>query len=464
MQQLGDVSQVGQLALAADAAQHPVRQSRHRERLEDRRDALPGVDVGECPQPPGELVVEGITTLVELRGRVPEQRGERGRPRQRAPVWCGHGLQQREPVVRGPADQHVRPAGGHRVDADLAQRRLHLQQPGVGVRDDRDVAGQQGPSRLAALTIASLRERRPRGQQLRDVAREVGCDVLADRPDPHRPAHVLLADHAQPHRLRVRGAAQPGAGQVRLDRPHLNRRVAELGTAQHDVEAAHERLVAAVVAGERAAVVGGGGRGEVGDDVAAAEQVDRLLGVADEHHRGVPGERAVEHLPLHGVGVLELVDEHDLPARPHPCPRRRVLRCEGAGQLGEQVVVVHDAQPALAHVEFCAHRLREPGPPVGGGAGFRGGRTDRRVQVVDGVAGDLQGDRAGERRLGLRGEPREVEVVDDLDEQVVEILDEFGVGVGVAGHPEATQHLLAELMGGGDRRRVDVGQRRAHAP
>ena len=67
-----------------------------------------------------------------------------------------------------------------------------------------------------------------------------------------------------------------------------------------------------------------GGR-EVGDDVAATEGVDGLLRVADQHHRGVAGEGPVEHLPLHGVGVLELVDQHDLPALPHPLPGRRVV-------------------------------------------------------------------------------------------------------------------------------------------
>ena len=81
----------------------------------------------------------------------------------------------------------------------------------------------------------------------------------------------------------------------------------------------------------------GGRRGrEVGDDVAAAERVDRLLGVADQHHRGVTGEGAVEHLPLLGVGVLELVDQHDPPALAHPLAgrcvvARRVRRRAGRG-------------------------------------------------------------------------------------------------------------------------------------
>ena len=58
-----------------------------------------------------------------------------------------------------------------------------------------------------------------------------------------------------------------------------------------------------------------GGR-EVGVDVGAAERVDRLLGVGDQHQRRAGlGERAAHDLPLDRIGVLELVDQHDLVAR-----------------------------------------------------------------------------------------------------------------------------------------------------
>ena len=80
---------------------------------------------------------------------------------------------------------------------------------------------------------------------------------------------------------------------------------------------------------------GGLRRRQVGVDVAAAEGVDRLLGVADQDHRGVPGERPLQDLPLHRVGVLEFVDQHDRPARPHPVAGRRIrpARARSASRL-----------------------------------------------------------------------------------------------------------------------------------
>ena len=58
---------------------------------------------------------------------------------------------------------------------------------------------------------------------------------------------------------------------------------------------------------------------EVRVDVGAAERVDRLFRVADEHERPVAGaERAAHDAPLHRVGVLELVDEHDADSAPQP--------------------------------------------------------------------------------------------------------------------------------------------------
>jgi hypothetical protein len=55
-------------------------------------------------------------------------------------------------------------------------------------------------------------------------------------------------------------------------------------------------------------------------------------------------------------------------------------------------------------------------------------------------------------------EATHVEVVDDLREQVVDVLDELRVALDVAGDAEPAQDLLAEAVGRGDRRRVEVGE------
>ena len=57
----------------------------------------------------------------------------------------------------------------------------------------------------------------------------------------------------------------------------------------------------------------------------------------------------------------------------------------------------------------------------------------------------------------------QVQVLDDLDGQVVEVLDQHGRGVDVAGGAEPGEHLLAELVGGRDGGRVERGER-SHEP
>ncbi len=57
-------------------------------------------------------------------------------------------------------------------------------------------------------------------------------------------------------------------------------------------------------------------------DVGTAESVNRLLRIADEDQRLALGIEGTAHdVPLHGVGVLELVDENDIEALPQAGPR-----------------------------------------------------------------------------------------------------------------------------------------------
>ena len=220
-----------------------------------------------------------------------------------------------------------------------------------------------------------------------------------------------------------------------------------------------EGTVAAPVGVEGAYVAPLGG-GEVGGDVAAAEGVDGLLGVADQHQRAGAVEGPVEHVPLHRVGVLELVDHDDRPPVAHPLPRRCVVVGECLGQPAEQVVEAQHAEPALAALELVQHLGGEADPRRRGRARVGLLRGQRRVGVADDVAGERPGLGPGEGRgLAVLAEAGEVEVVDDLGHQVVEALDQRQPRLGVTGDPQGAQHQLAELVGGGDGRGVEGRER-----
>ena len=242
--------------------------------------------------------------------------------------------------------------------------------------------------------------------------------------------------------------------------------VAEGGPAEHASRArrAAGRRCASCVAS--VACVPAASRGvEVADDVGAAEGVDRLLRVADQDERRVAVEGGAQDVPLHRVGVLELVDEHHPVARPQPLAggRARPRVGERGVQPGEHVVVGEEAPRAA-----CAappRRARPRGEPVrasrpapagspSAGASARPGRRPRPGPARARCRGRTAG-----RRPSAAAVLADVEVVDDLGDQVVDLLDEPRVGVGVAGDAEAREHLLAELVGGGDRGRVEVGER-----
>ena len=298
-----------------------------------------------------------------------------------------------------------------------------------------------------------------------DVVGGVGDDVVA--PQRHRwlgarpLAELGAPHHPQPERLP--GADQSRLGEVRLDRVHDDAFLAELGAVQHGVEGVEQRTVRAPVDAE-----GLGGRRrlrglEVGDDVTAAEGVDRLLGVTDQHHRGGLGEGPLEDLPLHRVGVLELVDQHELPPVLHPPPRGRRGVLQRVGELAEQVVVAEHAEASLAPLHLLEHLGREADARRRrrvGRLGQHRRRLDHRTRVADDGARELERSSAGPRRRLLGAEAGEVEVVDGLGGQLLEVLDERRGGVGVAGHAEAAEHELAELVDGGDGGGVERHERR----
>ncbi len=164
-------------------------------------------------------------------------------------------------------------------------------------------------------------------------------------------------------------------------------------------------------------------------------------------------------LPLHRVGVLELVDHHDRPAPAHPVAGRGVVGLERDREPGEQVVEAEHAEQPLAALQLGEDVVGERAADPGGGLGRRVDRREPRARVADHLVRELQGLGAGELGCVLHvAEALEVEVVDDLADELVEVLDQGDSGVGVAGHAERTQDQLAELVGGRDRRGVEAGQ------
>ena len=454
VQQLRRMPQVGEQPSPVRAAEYARGQPAVGAReLEDRRRAPLAQHVGPSAQGLRVLRRHGVAAAVEVLGGAAEERGQGRRPDEGRSVRLGHRLEQGQPGPSGRRAEDRAGADENRGDASPLERRRHDGQLRPDVREDRDVAWLQ---RLAV-------ERRARGQQPGHVVGEVLGDDLPQPPD-REPfvaggAERRAVDDPQPERVRLRRADEAGARPGGGDRPDEDLRVSELGALEQRGEPVDEGGVAAVVRGERGAPGRGAGGREVGDDVAAAERVDRLLRVADEDHRRVAGEGAVEDLPLHRVGVLELVDEHHPPALPHPAAGRRRLVGQRVGELAQQVVVAEDAEPSLAPVELGPHRSRERHPPPGGGVPGRRRGLQPGLRVTGGGRGD--GARLGAVELGnrwLAGEPAHVQVVHHLGDELVEVLDEPRAGVGVAGDPQPGQHHLAELVGRRDGGAVERGE------
>ena len=84
--------------------------------------------------------------------------------------------------------------------------------------------------------------------------------------------------------------------------------------AEQRAYAADKRGMAAVVGGERVAVLRVSGGLQVGVNVRSAKAVNRLFGIADQKQRAVLGdEDFLEDFVLQRVGVLELVDQRGFP-------------------------------------------------------------------------------------------------------------------------------------------------------
>ena len=107
-----------------------------------------------------------------------------------------------------------------------------------------------------------------------------------------------------------------------------------------------------------------------------------------------------------------------------------------------------------AHTAF-AKSTRTAGSKPGAGSS----RPQFGVRVADDLTGEVERLLAGEHRVVLLlPEVRQVEVVDDLGDHIVEALDQLNTGVGITGHTKGFQDQLAELVCGGDGRGVEAGE------
>ena len=128
-----------------------------------------------------------------------------------------------------------------------------------------------------------------------------------------------------------------------------------------------------------------------------------------------------------------------------------------AGESGEQVVVAEDAEPSLALIQLAQNIFGEHHPHGGLRTRCRVGGPQLRVRIPNHLPGQPQRVFAGQHRFARRRtEVRQVQVVDDFGDQVVEAFHEGHPGVGVPGDAQRSEHQMTELVGGGDRRGVET--------
>ena len=152
------------------------------------------------------------------------------------------------------------------------------------------------------------------GEKARDLGGDEPRKVLVELSLGVRPGALLARDKEDLEGARARGECDPVTLRFRLhgverDLGEDERRTARV--AEERVHRADERGVGPVIGRERVAFafcVADGG--EIGENVGASEGVNALLRITDDDERAVPVEEGPEDPELHGVGVLELVDEH----------------------------------------------------------------------------------------------------------------------------------------------------------
>ena len=348
----------------------------------------------------GPLVEAHVDVLPRV---VRRRRDPRRRPaeeaRQRGGVDPGRvrrpldGLQQAQPLRRARRLEHAAVAADHGRHADRAERVAHRRGLAVGGHEDGDVAGVDAAladrravgcaaRRSAPATTAARRCRRRRRRRCRRPS-------TTSRPD--RAAASWRRARRRGATTRTRSAAARGLACSRgatWASPARTVRYRICGSPSaapaNSASYAARRSWSLRQLRSSVAVAAPRGRVEVGVHVGAAERVDRLLRVADQHERrGAVAERPLDDLPLRRVGVLELVDHHDGEPLAQPGARGRAAdRVAQRGRQPRQEVVVRE-QPlaALAPLDLAAHGHGQPLAQAGDGRVGLGGGLDDGVRV-----------------------------------------------------------------------------------
>ncbi len=336
LQQLAEMAQVGQRALAVGAGEqaragaldhrahrreHAARAPRRVQLAEHGGFALPGVGIG----------VQRAQLVPAAPAQPGRQRGAHGAVVARMQRRVQDDLQ----FARPRRAEHVVAAGRHARNVARLQPRAQVRDVAVARQQHGDVAG---PQRTPADGV-------PAGQQVDDL---VGAGFQRGGPPCGlRLRHVALAQEVDLQRP----LAGDAVDRVRIAAPvRLHRLVADLVLrirAEHLARVRVERvqrgdqgLRGTEVGIQRHRVGGAAARGEVGVDVAAAEAVDRLLGVAD-HHQAAARRAvrvaidAVEDAVLQRVGVLEFVHQRHR-------PRLEQARRERLAVRAQRFVHAHD--------------------------------------------------------------------------------------------------------------------------
>ena len=411
-EQLGDVVEVGERALTRGVLEQVLHDVARRADL-----VVPREHRAVCEQvrPLRALLLEASDTRrglgvlrVQRSGVLVQERTHRCSPNVRRIRRALERSEQEPPLLCGVRSEHAARARAHDRNTRSVERPDDALRRGVRRHEHRDVAGRYRSGPLALAEPFVLEEVDHSAHQVTEdrPSRERHHHGVPDEPGDGRTLLRALVQCSftvgrvaaeQPrvtwHPTDLHGSSTTehtlAGGVCRTDRTDHDARVAELHTADEAERAGNEVPVAPEVRAEIPFV--GDRRGaQVGIDVGAAEAIDGLFRVADGDHRGAPDECGAEHLPLHGVGVLEFVDQHEpVTALQHGARLGTERRVDHSiTQLGHEVVV-----PELVTIgsprPHTLHRLVDHGEP--------------RVKTLHGVA-RMDGDarRADGNRHGVR--------------------------------------------------------------